>query len=811
MGSGCSSGEDAKHHRENHKNRINPTESYDKWQQKMLLDISADPLAVIRDFPRMTVFVHTDTRRSSLPEADNTVGDGAGAVSSLNPQRQESLRQTSGTNPLTLGTSNQSPSRRVTNVEKSTTGATNMDRASRKPDSHKNRGKKKSTCSPLPSHTLIDSNSVSSGTWVSPTVSPLLPPRPPPNSAVRGGTGACCSSTRELNRNSDAFAARMQRVRGAVLLLSELCNERTTFGVAFENAWDRLVTHGSAGIRANSADNDAAGDSATGPTQDGPVPPSFKKGRNQPIALDVHQVLLNACVESGMLMYSEEVPSAPTFASSVHGAAHSRSGTSAPAPLPLHIAIPPCLAKGTPWPDSTTSRPKLVPAKTATILGAGGTTEQNGDAARCDESRTPDSDSVHHHDTREYGVSATSSDHAPPVRAESNTVLSTCSPATTYSTTPTRYTVRSATFHLMQFTTQGVVFFPVQRLKHVLWMPWASHMQDVAWTIHFSIKEATQADLIARKQHQLDTLYNTSTSQLSPNVDSAAVVAAATAVAAAAGVDGRRGSPSAAPAPTVGTAGGDADGWRSPAIAGSEASKNVTRKTHGLLCSDAQCKGKVIVIQHVQTGRHYVEDGKRKTTPRYELDWACSIRVDQDTLLKMFAPYLENAVSAQDARAPPLSGRLSPLHSQSAFGSEVVTRAPPSLSHPPHHHHHHGNGKEYQAAVDAESPSSDATLDNGVETALPRKSVVPPAVALPLSPPNADVGMRTAHQQQLHHREVIHASVEVISARLEKPPRTLCTISSTWRKRKEELDYVLQQQYNVRLEQVDELPEKMLY
>ncbi|KAG5502192.1 hypothetical protein GH5_05144 [Leishmania sp. Ghana 2012 LV757] len=159
----------------------------------------------------------------------------------------------------------------------------------------------------------------------------------------------------------------------------------------------------------------------------------------------------------------------------------------------------------------------------------------------------------------------------------------------------------------MEFTTQGVMSLLVQRLKHVLWMPWASHMQDMAWTIHFYVKDAIPEDFIARKPHQLNTQRNTSGSLLLPQLDSAA-----------AGAEGHQDSLSAALLPTGGIA--DADGWKLPVIAGIDASADGVHKTFSAGGGDGGHKSKVIVIQHAQTGRHYVEGRELKTTPRYELD-----------------------------------------------------------------------------------------------------------------------------------------------------------------------------------------------
>lgn len=50
--------------------------------------------------------------------------------------------------------------------------------------------------------------------------------------------------------------------------------------------------------------------------------------------------------------------------------------------------------------------------------------------------------------------------------------------------TKVSYTVHGKTAHLLLYLVQGTMFFPVQRLKHLVWLPWISHLQDVSWTVH---------------------------------------------------------------------------------------------------------------------------------------------------------------------------------------------------------------------------------------------------------------------------------------------------------------------------------------
>nr|CAJ2475243.1 unnamed protein product [Leishmania braziliensis] len=788
MGSVCSSGEDARHHRENHKNRINPTETYDKWQQKMLLDIGADPLAVIRDFPRMTVFVHTNTSCHSLQDYYHPINDCTDAALNRKPQQQEQPRLQSPINPLVPRNRSQShPNVGADAAEHGVGGAAGMEGESRQQQRRRKRMEKcSSSALHMDTSTGAKVNANASVAWTSPTASPLVPPRSPSNLMPHGSTKSQRPSRQELSLGDDVFAARMQRVRDCVLLLSELCNERATFGASFESSWDRLVMHGSGGGRGSNAANEPSPE----PTHHSRPPSSAKQVRKKSITLDVHQILLNACVDSGMLMLVEETNSAPTLASPLLGSAQPRLGASALAPLSLQPCTPPGLVNHTFQPN-TSSASGLQPgsANTTTELTAGGATAPNHSALSSDHPPMPEAGADRQQRNRG------------PVASASSTPASMVRPsrATALNTTPGRYIVRSATFHLMQFTTQGVMFFPVQRLKHILWMPWSSHMQDVAWMIHFHVVEATPENLAACKQHHLNTLCNTPTSLLSPHADSEVEAVIAT----VAGVYGHRNSLSETRALKGGTA--DAEGGKLPSISDADTHTGRGHSTCGADAADGVRNGKLILIRHIQTGRHYVVDSERKTTPRYELDWACNIVLDQDTLLKVFAPYQEYAAAARDAAAAAPSAPLSSLRNPTVAQKKTTETAYSAL-----HAHQHPCDNNYET-VNGDAPTSDTTSDNVAEMAFPRRPVAVPATMLDPELLTLDFGVRAAQQPLLLRREVVCASVEVLAARMEKPPHTLFMVSPTWCKRKEELDYVLKQQYRVQLAKVNELPKKMLY
>jgi hypothetical protein len=43
---------------------------------------------------------------------------------------------------------------------------------------------------------------------------------------------------------------------------------------------------------------------------------------------------------------------------------------------------------------------------------------------------------------------------------------------------------RSPTFNLLLLMAQGTVFYPGQRIAHLIWLPWARHLKDVGWTVY---------------------------------------------------------------------------------------------------------------------------------------------------------------------------------------------------------------------------------------------------------------------------------------------------------------------------------------
>lgn len=46
----------------------------------------------------------------------------------------------------------------------------------------------------------------------------------------------------------------------------------------------------------------------------------------------------------------------------------------------------------------------------------------------------------------------------------------------------TTYRPNCKTFRVLEYLVQGTVFFPVQRLHHLMWFPWAKRLTDVSWS-----------------------------------------------------------------------------------------------------------------------------------------------------------------------------------------------------------------------------------------------------------------------------------------------------------------------------------------
>jgi hypothetical protein len=805
MGSACSTDEETRHHRENRKNRSNPTESYDTWQQKMLLDIGVDPLAVVRDFPRMIVYVGTETHHNYLPAGCNNTNNNNHANEVGNAAVVPSRKPSE--NPLAPSTCTPHKAESEKKIAAAETSNETPPHDQHHHHHHLQRTHPLKNESdqgrpPLWIDTAGGGEANNSHTGMSPGPSPPQAPRLYPGGRV---------SQREPFRDDDAFSARMKRVREEVMLLSELCGERGTFGAAFEAAWDRLVAQGTTNTDA-AAESEAASEylAALQPQQqqqqqqqqpqDG-RPPALamaKRSGRHSLPLDVHQVLLNACVDSGMIALSEEpghiVPTSTTPRATGASTSTTAAAVGGGAPPPPTRAYPFGVSRNSRPESAANSAFQLPETTAATGLMSEEAPADYGASGSATEKREKGKP---HHLREQHGGGATTTG----VKSSSNSQIRGAASLVTSGTpgmaagAASRYVVRSATFHLMQFATQGVMFFPVQRLKHVLWVPWSSNMQDVSWTIHFSLKDATAADLIALKQHTLNALYNNASTVLISETNAAETAGLAEAdpqhtTSAAFGSN----RTSLAADQTVEAFGAmattsavsDAD-VRAAATSGTNApARNTTLNNTNNSISRQQSefaeqsggKRKIIVIQHVQTGRHYVEDADRKTVPRYELDWACSIRVDQETLQETFAAFQHLAMQS--------STKASPLLGHNA------NSVPPSLTRRALKSDDDGNAADQAAPPRDElegdvSESGSAVAAAGVE------------------------GIFASQQPALLQREVVAATVEVVAARVERPPHTMCMVSSTWKKRKEELDYVLEQQYHVHLEDTDALHQKRIY
>ncbi|KPI89039.1 hypothetical protein ABL78_1852 [Leptomonas seymouri] len=777
MGSACST-EDALRHRENMKNRNNPTESYDTWQQKMLLDIGADPLAVIRDFPRMMVYVGTETHHNYLPDGCRNTDDSGKPITVA-----AGLSRGQSGNPFapSSGAQHKTESGGSGNEGNNTASHTHRRHRHhrRNSSSHARKNKADQGRPPLwedatgADHDINNNNNATPG--LSLRVSPLPPQR------LYSGSRA---SPREQPCDEDIFAARVKRVREEVLLLSELCDERATFGAAFETAWDRLVAHGN---NDGAAESESASESLAAPQsqqqqqqQDGQLPASViaKRNAHNALPLDVHQVLLNACVASGMIALSDEHGHAVPPLKALHTASVSLSPQVGPGALP---PLPPTHTSGV----GRNSPSELVSATAfqlpeATAAAQLLSEEVPTDGGDGNTAKKGVKDTLRHALEREKMAKSSSNSQT----RSGASLVAPGTPAVPLGNA-SRYVVRSATFHLMQFATQCVMFFPVQRLKHVLWVPWSTQMQDVSWTIHFSLKEATATDLIALRQHTLNELYNNASTVLSNEVNAVGAAELGnpslpdTTSAVLAANNNKRSSNADQTADVFGVAAitaalPDAD-IRAPATIGSAPARNSHANKNNEL---AEHKGgrKIIMIQHLQTCRSYVEDGDRKKIPRYELDWACRISLDQETLQDTFARFQKLAATSSSAKTVPQL-------------SDAAISIPHSL---------------VRRAMKSEEEIGNAAAENSltVNQAAPREESGMDMLDTECAASALGTeGIPSTQQPTLLQREVISATVEVVAARVERPPHTLCVVSSTWKRRKEELDYLLEQQYNVHLEE----------
>lgn len=602
----------------NEKNRLNPTEPCDKWNEKMLLEIGADPLAVIRDFPRMVVYVNTGVHHNYLPPG----ADGRPASP-----------------PMKRGSPSASPNPLQQDPKASKAGKPTADGA---PASH---GKTKRV-------SVTSSTAAPAGT----TAVPMVTSSPSVDSAMDG-------------------ASREERLRATVLLLAELCDEKESYGARFDEAVTRLheeLLHAerSATLGTDEGAAVGAGSSAFRSSRPGDSlpPPGSNRTPNRHSVItvnrqhsavaagvaDIHQLFLSACVESGML--------APVYAADeVPASRASRLGSVMPgASLPLSYgAVDQC--------------------NQSTMNANASTNNGNGNASSMTTRRV------------------------------------------------STYNVCSATFHLMQYMVQGVMFFPVQRLKHVLWMDWSSHFEDGDWAIHVFLEEADANQLKAMKHRR--------TTRLSlENEDGAAL-----------GANQLSNMP-------------DSRLARGSTVVGAADTSALQQPQAGTASTQSD-KRQMIVVKHVQSGRHYVEEGQRKDVPRYELEWACNMYVDQRILQEHYFN---------------VNGKTCP----SASAASLIT------------------------------PSTDAALASSPLDMLTLPRPIREREASNISEGSTHRGVRVADQVELVKKEVLLACLDVVAARVEHPPKSFCRVSSTWKQRRDELEFVLQEQYHVPLDEVPELKPK---
>lgn len=70
-----------------------------------------------------------------------------------------------------------------------------------------------------------------------------------------------------------------------------------------------------------------------------------------------------------------------------------------------------------------------------------------------------------------------------------------------------KYVSNCNTFALLRYFNQGVMFFPSQRVRHLMWFPWIEHMQDANWVARIFKNPAIDANQIFVRHVQTTTNY----------------------------------------------------------------------------------------------------------------------------------------------------------------------------------------------------------------------------------------------------------------------------------------------------------------
>lgn len=778
MGSGCSGGDDAKHqyHTENSKNKLNPTEPLDNWREKLLADIGSDPLAVIRDFPRIRVYVQTDQQdhdfapspasadsakhRATDPMHTSKYHNGSPRpVKNKRDRGPEATNHQLPYNPLTPNAEH-----RMKEKQKAHTNELH----------HNGRTMGEGRCHAASS--VHQSRGTSTDVRMNNSEG-LDPPQLDPEVASQS------------TRLHQAFDERCDRVLETVLQLSELCGERDTFGEQFLQAWRQRIEEDVADrlARAQQQPGEQKLEQIGASTADTHGMDVQRHQRGSIFAVshgtpssDVHHLLLHACVESNMITADNAVPSCAS----------------------VRVHTPFVTSRSSQHTDATTAR------GTNDTDANGVSTESSRGSCSGGGAGNSETEGLPLRQNSNAGPSIVAETASSPVTLNANINNGGCnrlhnSIVCRGSRAPaaTTYAVRSATFYLMQYMVQGVLFFPVQRLRHVLWTPWGSDMQDIDWTIYVYRKEVEGAVLIAKQMRR----------PINNGSSLAGQVVNGMLLAANGSINREPGRPAS----------------EEPASHGVQILDQPPQSSATLLRSSMflqqQSKKEVIMIEHRQTGRHYVETKDLRTIPRYELEWACCIGIDPTLLTDVY--YLCRPTSNRS------SGHVSHMNGGKKLrhGGAADLGGDPTVDNT-----HTSHCKKTIHALDTTQTGivdSAGGDDRNTNAADADKEERQPELILesPLSMPNASQNSgsfnssnarspmrqaslsgvnRTVQQAQLAEEVVVLATVKVTAARVEAPPRGMCGPSKQWVKRRDAIAFVLQEQYQLPLNEVASLRKK---
>lgn len=152
-----------------------------------------------------------------------------------------------------------------------------------------------------------------------------------------------------------------------------------------------------------------------------------------------------------------------------------------------------------------------------------------------------------------------------------------------------------AAFNVMLCFAQGIVFYPTQRMGHLLWTPWAPRLRDVGWTV--TVGTDYDVNRAVRNKAAAPAKADASPAEAADTEDTKLVA-----------VKGRNNEPS--------------------------------RMSYGTTDTDVflplresleRGKSSVICVTHTHTVRNYVDPDDAAGVPQFEVEWAFTIFLDRAT------------------------------------------------------------------------------------------------------------------------------------------------------------------------------------